>query len=352
MRFDFNWMEKPPSTNRGLKNQIDKIFNFTTHPDWISLIVADLPGIGAVRSILSMLENIYRERIEFHEDVAVKNGCWWTGHGKGVLRGIMVYYNESTVDDNAKLEIVLPGGCLSQISYEDTRLFIRKLTKVALVTCTRFDAALDDYDKLVSIEEVNAAIRAGNFSRFRRFEFIESGELGKDELGWTTYCGSPKSEKRLRYYNKFIESNGKIDSYRWEVQFRGFKANQAFVAWLWSDEPEKTLASLVTGAVDFIDRSSGDKHTERLPRLDWWKDFVDFTAEGVRIACKKVVPSLEKSVRWFEGGGPASLLAMVSESHPEEWLDMLLNSIDEAKERFSHVHRAKIQLYKKEQLSF
>lgn len=349
LQFNY-YANEPLSTNRGLKNQI---FNFTTNPDCISVVVDMIPGIGAVRSLLSLVENTYQERIEFHEDTAVKNGCWWSGYGKGALRGIMVYYNESNVNDYAKLMITLPGGCLSRVDYEVTRQMLKKLTRTGfMVSCSRFDAALDDYDKLISFEDVRSAVEAGNYSRFTKYEIVLSGGSENDEIGWTIYLGSRKSEKRVRFYNKTVESGGEKDCYRWEVQFRKFKANQAFHGWLSAENPEKYLASLVTGSVDFLDRSSGDNHVDRLPRLDWWVDFVDFTVEGVRIACKKVVPSLEKSVRWFEGGGPASLLAMVSESHPEQWLDMLLNSIEEAKGRFSPMHRAKIQLFKDEQLLF
>lgn len=70
----------------------------------------------------------------------------------------------------------------------------------------------------------------------------------------------------VRYYDKYAESKGKIDSYRWELAVRDELAQKLLADYvsILPDEYESLapqyLASTVTGAISFKDNSGGSDH--------------------------------------------------------------------------------------------
>lgn len=318
--------------------------------DTLSGAFRNVPSINDARAIINEFERLYNDRVAFHENTSKSNGRKWDGHTTDSSRGLQFCWQRPVGSTPGQVYVYVSGQCLSSVDERDTKCLFRTLHELYGFDATRFDAAIDDYNKIVSFEQVKAAIAAGNVAGARKFTYMDSFDLDAEAHGLTIYMGSPKSDKMTRMYDKFVQSNGEIDAIRWETQFRRYKANVAFHGWLETDG-ENYISSLVMGAIDFVDRSSGDKNLDRLPRLHWWEEMIHFVGEGVKIPCKKVVASLQKSVKWIEHQ-VSQTLAIIQESHPEEFPLFLQCTIDDAVARFTSKQRARIQMAKEEQLVF
>ncbi|HEY9845095.1 MAG TPA: replication initiation factor domain-containing protein, partial [Candidatus Caenarcaniphilales bacterium] len=165
---------------------------------------------------------------------------------------------------------------------------------------TRFDVAIDDFDKSLSFDTLQETIKSGDYSRFKSWRVMQSSENNRS--GWTVYCGSHQSDKVTRIYDKEAESKGKIKSIRFETQLRNEIANQAFreFAGIVGDQFEELgptfLGSIVTGAIDFVRRESGDR-LERRERLPWWQGLVDRFGQ-IRFAIVRPIQTAERKLDW------------------------------------------------------
>lgn len=73
---------------------------------------------------------------------------------------------------------------------------------------SRIDLAVDDFDGLFSLKDIEQKILAGEVvSYFRKSRILKEYSLGQqDNLGETIYFGSPQSRIRVRIYDKAIET--------------------------------------------------------------------------------------------------------------------------------------------------
>jgi hypothetical protein len=337
----------PPFSNTGVNYQA----HLETTIDTLSGVFRNVPALNDAYGIIDCFERLFDDRVALFPDRAITNGRKWDGHSSGSLRGLKFYWQKPAFSKPGQLCVYASGRCLSRVSQEETKALFQKLNWLYEFDCTRIDVALDDYSKIVGFEEIKHAIKNNNITGAQKFRFIESFEKDADELGVTIYMGSTSSDKMLRMYDKSVESKGEKDCYRWEAQFRRFKANVVFYHWVSPNCEQDYLSSVVVGCVDFVDRSSGDHHVDRLPRLPWWEEFLFFVGQGTKIPCKKVVASLQKVVDWI-GHSVAPSLMRIFATHPEEFMPWLQCSMDEAFERFTSSDIAKMQIYQSEVLLF
>ncbi len=319
--------------------------------DTFSGVFRNVPSLNDCYAIVTNIEKAFDDRVVIHPDKAITHGRKWDGHSSGSLRGLRFYWQRPDFGKPGQLCVYVSGRALAQVEQSSVKALFQKLHRIYNFDCTRFDAALDDYSKIVSFEQVLQAIRDKNYARVSKFRELRSYSDDDEQPGLTIYMGSTSSDKMLRMYDKSVESKGEKDCYRWEAQFRRFKANVVFHEWLSPDCDENYLASIVVGCVDFLDKSSGDHHVDRLPLLPWWEEFLFFVGQGTRIPCKKVVASLQKVVDWI-GNSVAPSLMRIFATHPEEFMPWLQCSMDEAFERFTSSDIAKMQIYQSEVLLF
>lgn len=356
MQFDFHVQKKTPYSNTGLNYQISQTntnqsyqARFEEKIDTISGIFREVESENDAVAIINRFEDLFNDRVTFLPRASITNGKKWDGHSTGSLRGLKFYWSRPQIGKPGNLCIYISGGAIEQVEQDDIRALFLVLCPIYQFDATRLDIALDDYAKIVSFEQIKAAIRAGDYSRVRCFTLMES--IGTENGGETIYCGSPQSEKRLRVYDKAAESMGEKDCYRWELQLRGYKADVSFFRWLSETCADGFLSRLVIGSVDFVDRSSGDHHVDRLPRLPWWEEFCYFIGEGVKIPSKKIVASLQKTVKWINDSVAPSL-ARIQITHPDEFAVWIQCAMDDAFNRFNRSDIAKLQIYQNEELLF
>ena len=226
-------------------------------------------------------------------------GKTWQNHGKSA-KGILFYWDKPNLEVNELGHgfISIPASVLSQVSADDIWRMMSGLLDCYKFKCTRLDIAIDDYNKTVSFEELDNAVELGNRTGFENYDVKAS--YRKKVIGRTRYMGSAKSNSMLRYYDKSVESRGKVDAYRWELQLIDEKAQSVFIQYAQMDREafstigHRYLGSVVFGSVNFIDRSTG-KRASRCEQLTWWKNLVNMIG-SIQIAIPRVVKTLEKTV--------------------------------------------------------
>lgn len=183
----------------------------------------------------------------------------------------------------------------------------------------------------------------------KKMQFITSTQT----KGATFYCGARGGDRYLRIYDKNYESNGEIDSVRYEMQLRGERANAIFehVA----DGKGFSFADLLADMMNVMneyDLNADGKDSSTLRHrkmnagvLKEWTDFLEeiklfvksaIKDEEIVIDRKKVYRSLDKSVQWIKKYVLPTLYTL-KEVYGEK---VLLQAIDEAEDRVTKTQEA------------
>jgi DNA relaxase NicK len=180
---------------------------------------------------------------------------------------------------------------------------IKDLARLKDWSASRVDLCADDFEKAVTPKMARLQANKGNFSGFKRHGWVEQWLSGKT-LGATHSFGmrgSKGSGKYLRIYDKWLESDGEIDSVRWELELSGKMAKTAFAYLAGCDNPEDyvgKIAKYIGGSISFVHRT-GEKNLERLKVVGWWAKIVRELGSA-KLTVKRTKPGLEKSKEWFE----------------------------------------------------
>jgi DNA relaxase NicK len=172
-------------------------------------------------------------------------------------------------------------------------------SQIVSIECSRIDVRLDDFRRTLTRDKICAALEAGSYSGFQKWQLINNG--GR-EKGWTINLGSRQSSAFTRIYDKFWESKGEIPSIRIETEYKNEKAQSIFDCVSSARtviESQRYLHGLVLGKVNFIDRL--DKNLERCSMLTWWAEFLGGIGfERCQVIVEKSKPSVEKTKNWIE----------------------------------------------------
>lgn len=265
--------------------------------------------------------------------------------------------------NEGKVTVDIPQSVLDGCNLKFHSVIWFKLLSIDSVKFNRIDIYCDDYKKRISPQELEKRIIDGSVG-VPRVEQIKSWSKTSlrhsKSIGHTVYLGSEKSDKQVRYYDKFSESEGKQDCYRFEVQFVRAKA----AAWkeVMLSALEKSLdcesesetancvaavyKSVLVGEVDFIDLSKGNQlgkqsanWASRGERCEWWKEIVA-NIEKWRLVVNRSKPSLAKGISWFKKQ-VVPLLSIVRTAYRHwqiPWNEWIFNQLEEGEERWSDRH--------------
>lgn len=276
------------------------------HPDWITLRILT-PDPGQALALVELVGQTLRD--EFQVDPGPhkirEHNCTYDYMAVSA-KGIRAYWFNpgnglASWGRVSSLRLEFSGKVLAATNQVDLRDLMSLLQSNDQAVSTRFDIAGDDYSKsLWTWENLEAAARDKNFCGPKTRQKIDDYEGGI-----TYYFGTRKSEAFYRFYDKNVESGGVIDANRIEVELKRSKAHQAFLAWLQPPagnelEAAKILAEILVGQMDFIERREGETHLDRCPRLQWWQEFLDAVASGVKLSPIRDVPTIERSLEWLE----------------------------------------------------
>jgi len=201
---------------------------------------------------------------------------------------------------------------------------------------TRIDLTLDDYDYVVDVDTVWQTLKANkdvvtHVRDSRRMESLKSGV----DAGYTVYMGAPSSRRRLRVYDKGLESNGEIPAIRWELQERKDAARSLLPELIRGDWGQ-VFASRLVSLTDFREREAHSE-VEKRPRLPWFQRLVGLASKA---AVYLPVPPRTASEleEWLEYSIAPSLATLVQVFHGD--MEPLYRMIGRGMERMKPKHHA------------
>jgi len=278
--------------------------------DWLQFTckpVDDVHVEEVVKSVCMALD----DRPVFFRDKSTFMGKQWQHRGHSI-KGMKFWFDSPSENSpHAHLLISLTGKVLGGLPVVKVWELCRFLIEVHQVKFTRVDIALDDYAKSVKYADVAEAAIAGNYAYVKQISpYITYERDTTLDNAFTVYIGSIQSDKFVRFYNKDRESNGEINSYRWEMEAKDESAHKLITDWLeipgdyFEELSPCFLAGKILGIVEFVYRKkigfAKQKNITRMERYDWWKSFVNSVGGALRHSVPRPDTSFEKKKKWLE----------------------------------------------------
>lgn len=216
------------------------------------------------------------------------------------------------------------GGCSPFIS-----LFADIVTD-GKVNVSRCDVACDDKSGILPLDEIFVCIdRQDLNTRLSSFTVDHNYKRTRNGLvkGIGVYIGSPKSDFRMRIYDKAMEQGTEGHWVRCEMVFRHEEA-LGFVYTLISSAVAigELAAQVLNDKCSFIYRD--DTNISRCTVREWWADFVATIQSVALVSRKRVQQPVERIAEWFRHScGPT--VAMLARTFGLFWLaDVASESVD------------------------
>jgi len=281
----------------------------------------------------------------FHDEfVEQAKGTGWYRDGYRSSLGMVLgmhAYGEGRTD----AYISIPGAVLAALSARKVQALMLALHEQVQFHCSRLDLKIDDYTKTVTAEKAYEAYMDKGVSGFRTHHWHSSGDIKKG-IGTCLQLGSRGSKgsgKFLRIYDKFIESGGKLDCMRIELELSGNLSTNyfPFLATLPFEQFGEWIANIIISSVDFIKRPPSGRLRDSV-RLDWWA----FLADGRdKISlCKEVIASsVERAKRWIHNQvAPTLATIMATFNNEDEWNEFFWDAIFSGERRMQPRHNAMV----------
>ncbi len=346
-----------PTSNTGYDSQP----KFECGVDWLDITFRNVDGEAEAEEIIKELEALTGDSIDYSFSKPVFNGRLWQGSGFGV-HGTRLWYDGGTVgvgdiaDSPQQLKFALSGKVMSRVAIALLADWLSYRAGRNELDCTRIDICIDDKECSVDLWKITDAALSENFFNAKHKGLQLSGNRGEDN-GVTVYFGHPSSHKRLRVYDKFVESKGKIKGIRWEAQFRKAVAHEVLFTVLEKIDEDINKAtdyfrSIVTGVIDFRDRSNGDPNRARCKRLPWFSRFcAALNAEPIAIRIEIKEPTVQRSIDWLKKS-VAQSLSVVQKVLEDDWKEFIETTVKTGGERLNNRKRQLISITDRDTLYY
>lgn len=303
-------------------------------------------AVAQVQEIICLVAAIFEcdRAVVWEESRAVTRGRYYD-HSARLVNGGDAAWSAPGDDGLSSYRISIPGQVINRVPVLVVLEMILYLHKTYKINWTRIDIKLDDYSKRLDLAKVRAAAEDGNYLRFRAISYHED----QRKKGRTQYFGSPESDKRMRFYDKDIESKGMVDSKRIELQLREeraqiFMENLIEMGAMGEEEILQFMTEAVLAAIDFRDRSQ-DSNVSRCPRLDWWNEFLEYCKfqGGIRFSSPRKESSVAKKMVWIRRQVETTI-SIFRDILGEDGFDKFIQTcIYSGRKRYRAEHRAHIQ---------
>lgn len=270
------------------------------HLDWLSLSCT----ISGSRRLDKFIEDVqnYFDISFFFDKPKIKDdysGRYQTFSGS---LGCSLSYSNINNDDVYNARITLSGEFLASRAKWHVKRRLQYLNDNFGLRCTRVDIAVDDYDKQLDFSVIESSSRAKEGVGFSSGKTVDSyNSVG---CGITVYCGSRRSPKYARFYEK-----GEFN--RFEIEYKQQYAEAIFTDFMADTTPtgEFLLSSILASSISFAYKP--DKNLSRSITHQWWLDFTArISYKIVRYKIVKPRPSLDRTLRWIHRSVSKSLLLM------------------------------------------
>lgn len=189
--------------------------------------------------------------------------------------------------------------------------------------CRRIDLTCDDYSRSLPIREIKRFYDNGWVQGFQNTgQIIERGKDGSAGLSMAFgNRGSVGSGKRFVFYDKFLQSKGKIDAIRAELSIDDERAQTVFTklcnrgSYHWPNY----IRGLHADAIRFIDEEG------ECP--DWWANYLDGCWEEMPKR-EPISPSFERLFAWLDRQVGPSLRTLYLCYQSDRFLDWVMERIE------------------------
>ena len=322
----------------------------TAHIDWLQF-VGEVPS-GKQWALFAAVEKLTGEMVHLRPGKPTQVGNEYQNSGRS-LKSVKFAWNNPDADGNCSVLISIPGKVVSSMKMLKVRELALEMVGAGL-RATRLDSTIDDYGKRLNFSVIAESLISGNYSKFQTWRFQYSSKGGA-----SFKLGSPESPRSTTIYDKSVESKGKIDSIRIETKFGAKLAHDVLLKWLmidpdelgdsWEGESARYLAESVIGSINFINRQlkPKEKNLKRIPRLDWWQEFVDLIGGEIYHTALIPAPTLEKTSTWHDNQCFRSLVCVMNGfgDRGREWFEYRLQM---AQATLKPVHLHRIEQFKQE----
>lgn len=179
----------------------------------------------------------------------------------------------------------LPGEACRAIGTPALLALAEELGRIKKTKVSRLDVACDDFDRSFSPRLFAEACVDGNLDdENARLSARAITRVHRDKWNWSRtsggcfWVGGPKSERRLRVYDKDRESKGEIPSTRIELQNRDRFACELLARILAARARDERMADVffnhLVAFIDLREPTGGRSGTQKWRRLGWWANLV------------------------------------------------------------------------------
>ena len=166
-------------------------------------------------------------------------------------------------------------------------------------------------------------------------------------------AGSSGSGKYMRIYDKGLESEGREDFIRWELELSGKCAAEVCSKVLKCPDVASyggLLGAVIAGVIDFRVRAKGRgqrEHASRRERMQWWAGVVEVLGgDEIKVRGKVPEATIERTASWMHrqvSGSLAAVRMALGEEEFDRWLQTMLY-LGEMK--MSHRHIGAVNHYR------
>jgi Replication initiation factor len=288
------------ASNTALNQQSPALESMGAKIDWISLSFK-VNGSRQLNNLIEKIQDwlfisIFFDKYRLADDFT---GRYKTYSGS---LGVSFGYSNFDNDDICNARLTLPGHFLEQRSpwYIKTRM--ARFSKEFGAVCTRIDLAVDDYSKQLDHQTIVVASKNKEGIGFNVGKTIDS--YGTSNDGITVYCGSRRSPKFARFYQK-----DRFD--RFEIEYKQHYASSIFADYLADTTSDSSylLSSILRSSISFAYKP--DCNLSRSVEREWWVKFRDrIVGEFQKVTSSKPRPSLDRTLKWIHRSVSKSLLLM------------------------------------------
>lgn len=299
--------------NTALDSQPNALEPMSAKVDWISLSFK-VCGSKRLDKLIETIQDLLGISV-FFDEIKIKDD--YTGRYNSFNCTLGITFSYSNLDNNqcCNARLTLPGKFLADRRPWHIKRVCRRLRDDWGAICTRIDLAVDDYAKQLDYRKIINATKNKDCVGFRSGKTIES--YGTQSDGKTVYCGSRRSPKFARFYNK-----GEFD--RFEIEYKQELASSIFCDYLDDFSPDSCfkLSSILRSSIAFVRKR--DKNLSRAANCNWWDSF-QARIIGIKhdFPPAKPRPSLDRTLSWIHRSVSKSLLLM-REALGELWMEKLI----------------------------
>ena len=149
--------------------------------------------------------------------------------------------------------------------------FIKPFLNEKLIHISRMDVACDDKEMQIKYSKLIQHLRQDKYISKSRYIFWSEG------VEEAIYIGSPKSDKRLRIYNKALQQDVEGHWIRYEFQLRNDEALEFLLNFYNCQDIGRVYKTLLYDTIRFTNEvvDKDNNHHSRATTTVWWIKFVD-----------------------------------------------------------------------------